>query len=134
MSLNTIVSRVALELLVRSIREEDSEFRRLFWDYQYLYKYGLSELKVPVPILSSLWQEPTPTPLIEQLQLHEEVIMGLIDIAAGDPSPQPSIQAVLQDRESRLAAAKGLAQRFESGLEQVNKEIERLAETSPKKG
>ncbi len=129
--LNAIVSRVALEMLVRSISEEDSEFRRLFWDYMYLYRYGLTEFKDPVPVLSGLWQEPTPTPMLERLRLHEEVLIGLIDIAAGDPSPQPSIQAVLHDREARLEAAKGLAQRLDSGLEQVNKEIERLAETPP---
>lgn len=140
---NAIVSHVALEMLVRYVRECRSdpsvdselcrEIRRLFWDYKYLYIYGLAGLELPaaVPVPSIPWQEPTPTPVIEQLQHHEEILNGLIDIVAGDPTPQRSIQAVLQDRESRLAAARGLAQRFETGLKQVNEEIERLNEVSP---
>ena len=129
-NINNIIRQVALDLLVGAVRNEDSRVRRelveLFWDLQYIYRFGVPrvpspDIPLPVPSILQLALDSS-----ERIQLHQEVLLGLLDEIAGDPSPQPSLQNILYDQQVRLAAAKGLNQRLEFALKQVNQEIERL--------
>lgn len=43
-----------------------------------------------------------------------------------DPTPETNLSSVLRDRTIRLAAAKGLTQRLNTALQQLEKEIARL--------
>ncbi len=122
MSLQTIIRQEALAALVGELEDP----ARSFWDLKYLYLYGLSEIGVPVRTPSGPPDDLSTVSVEERLLVHEKLIMGLIDIAAGDPTPQPSLQAILQDREARLAAASGLAEQLDSKLDQVKEEIKRL--------
>ena len=130
--LDAVMKRILLHLLAGAVRHEDPSVREelalSFWDIKYLYLYGIPKIPspdVPAPPFVNP-QTDLASSMQERFELHEELLFGLIDIAAGDPSPQPSVQAVLQDREARLNAARNLAERLDSGLEQLREEIERL--------
>lgn len=84
--LNDLIRRLALELLVGAVRHPDPKVRRLlaelFWDLQYIYRFGIP--KVPPPELELPWPpqpQPDPSPL-DRLRFHEDILMGLVDIYA----------------------------------------------------
>lgn len=55
--------------------------------------------------------------------------MGLVDVVAGDPNPQPSLPSLggfLRDKGIRLKAAEGLAKRLEASLGHLKEEIAAL--------
>jgi hypothetical protein len=114
--LNQIIRRTALSLLVRG------EIG-LYWDLVYIYKYGLPKIEWPFP---SPFEEPTPTPTIEWQRETDALLFDLVNIVAGDPSPQPSLQALLNDRGPRLDAAKRAYQQHEEALGALEQEIELL--------
>lgn len=120
-----LTRQVALGLLVRGVTERDEELIRLFWDLQYLYKFGLPEI-VPseIPVDFNIPQ-PDPSP-IDRIQVNETILSQLVDVVAGDPSPQPSIQSILKDTNIRLSSAKNFAQNLNSALKMVNSEIQEL--------
>jgi hypothetical protein len=134
-----MISSVALQFLLGAFRrcarrgihhcEEDEFFREvlvLFWDLQYLYKYGIVTDLTPSLPHSTPFADPTPTPVLERLGFHDELLFNMMGALADDPEPEPGILSVLGNREIRLVAAKGLAERLESGLESVKAEIDRL--------
>ena len=71
-----------------------------------------------------------PTLISERLAIHEELLFELVEVVAGDPTPQPSVFSVLNNQNIRLEAAQGLAKRLEAALDQVKAEIERLDKVS----
>lgn len=128
--LNDLIRRLALELLVGAVRHPDpkvrSQLAELFWDLQYIYRFGIP--KIPPLELQRPWPpqpQPDPSP-IDRLGLHEDILMGLVDIYAYDPTSETNLSSVLRDRTIRLAAAKGLTQRLNTALQQLDKEIARL--------
>lgn len=106
--------RSAISLLVRGEIE-------LYWDLMYLYKYGLPQIQGPILIPYA-----EPTPMLEWQRETDALLFDLISIAAGDPSPQPSLQAALQDRATRLEAAKGAYLHHEEALGALEQEISAL--------
>ncbi|NER51292.1 MAG: hypothetical protein F6J92_32415 [Symploca sp. SIO1A3] len=135
--LDNIVKQTALALLVRAVRDPDPKVReeliRLFWDLQYIYRFGIPEIPnlirnldpTPTPTIPLPQPQPDPSP-IDRLMIHEEILFGLIDIFKGDPSPDPNIAGVLRNTEIRLKAAKDLSQRLNTAMVGLNKEIESL--------
>ncbi len=125
--LNEIVKQAAFDLLVQGIRENRSEVAELFWDLQYIYKFGI--FSIPVA------QDPTPTPVRsvlvnpDRLQLHEDILIALIDVLLGDPTPQPNlpnVSSILFNRNIRISAIKRVISKLEDALLQANEEIKRL--------
>ncbi len=120
-----LVRRTALELLIRGVTKNDDELILFFWDLQYLYKFGLPEIVPPEIPVDFNDPQPDPSP-IERLQVNESILSQLIDVVAGDPSPQPSLQSVLKDTNIRLSSAKKFAENLNNSLKMVNLEIEEL--------
>lgn len=133
--LDNIIRRTALELLVGAVRHPEPKVRDLlaemFWDLQYIYRFGIPRIppaEIPFPFPPQPQPDPSP---INRLQLHEELLIGLVDFAAGDPDPEPNInniEGILKNPSIRLAAAKNLLQRLNTATEKLNKEIARLEE------
>ncbi|HBL13324.1 MAG TPA: hypothetical protein DD379_18370 [Cyanobacteria bacterium UBA11162] len=128
--LNDLIRQQALEWLVGAIRHPDPKVRNLlaelFWDLQYIYRFGIP--KIPPAELQIPWPpqpQPDPSPL-DRLRLHENILMGLVDIYAYEPDPETNLSYVLRDRTIRLTAAKGLSQRLNTALQQLDKEIAQL--------
>lgn len=101
----------------------------MFWDLQYLYKFGIPripppELAIPFPPQP----QPDPSP-IDRLRLHEEILVGLVGVVDGDPDPEPNLGAILRNRSIRLNAAKNLSQRLNIAIQQLDKEILRLEQS-----
>lgn len=103
--LNEIIKRTALEQLVAAVNHPDPRVRNLyaemFWDLQYLYKFGIPrvpppELTVPFPPQP----QPYPSP-IDRLRLHEQILVGLVSAIDGDPDPEPNLEKVLRNRSKR---------------------------------
>jgi hypothetical protein len=92
-----------------------------YWDRQFLRKYGL--FKIP----QGQWGDLDPEPNITfRLGLYDYLLSGLINIAAGDPDPQPNLVGLLIDPRLRLAAAKQLIPRLNKAIDGIGKEIEAL--------
>lgn len=132
--LSDIIRRTALEQLVAAVRHPNARVRDLyaemFWDLQYLYKFGIP--RVPPPELTIPFPpqpQPDPSP-VDRLRLHEELLVGLVSAIDGDPEPQPNLEAILRNRSIRLNAAKNLSQRLNTAMQQLNKEILRLEQQS----
>lgn len=147
--LNAAIRQVALHILVYSIREcirdprrcdpdEDEQLRevmRFFWDYKFLHKYGIVIDPLPLPDLKPNFSEVPmhhPKLISERLAIHEELLFELVEVVAGDPSPQPNVFSVLNNQHIRLEAARSLAKRLEVALDQVKAEIEQLSKASQK--
>jgi hypothetical protein len=122
--------QLTLDLLVGAIRHPNATIRRqlaeAFWDLQYLYKFGIPKLPPPEGIGPYPPRpQPDPSPL-DRIRVHEELLLGLVDVFDGDPNPEPNLQGILRDKGIRLAAAKALSQRLTGALQGLNKEIARL--------
>lgn len=106
------------------------EYKQLFWDLQYLRKYGLIPVPQSLPIPDP-FEDPIPTPATvtwagTQLVIHEQLVAGMVSVISGDHSPQPNIVADLFDPELRLESAKSFRERLKSGLKEIDSEIARL--------
>lgn len=131
--LHDLIRKVALDMLAGAVRHPSAATRRLlaeaFWDIKYVLRFGFPKLPVPAPEPAIPWPprpQPDPSPLA-RLELHEELLMGLVDILdGGDPDPEPNIGAILRDPGIRLAAARNLMQRLNQALPLLDKEIARL--------
>lgn len=132
--LDSIIKQTALGLLVRAVQDPDPKVReelsQLFWDLQYIYRFGIPKIPTPelfpIPVRPFPPQpQPDPSP-IDRLRINEEILFGLIDTFDGDPSPQPNITGVLRNTKIRLKAAKALSQRLNTAMEGLKKEIECL--------
>lgn len=122
--LTNVIRSAALDLLIRGVRERDQDLIALFWDLQYIIKFGL----LPPPRLVLPQPQPDPSP-IDSIRLHEELLVGLVDVVAGDPNPQPNLPSLgsfLRDKAIRLKAAEGLAKRLEAALGHLKEEITAL--------
>jgi hypothetical protein len=60
------------------------------------------------------------------VQVLETIVFDLVGGRAADPTPQPSMQSVFQDTKLQLEAVARLTKRFESGLQQLEQEHDRL--------
>lgn len=125
--IDQLIRGMALDLSVAAVRHPDRPVReesaRLFWDLQYLYRFGVfrvpeSPLPIPVP-------QPDPPPGA-RLRVHEDLLFDLLSAALGDPNPQPNIPGVLGNRQVRLAAAKDASKRLAAAQQMLNREIARL--------
>ncbi|MCL4299118.1 MAG: hypothetical protein KJ077_25505 [Anaerolineae bacterium] len=137
------VSRVSGEFLIRAARafasngyilnDEISRILEARWDLEYWRKFGLPDiadlLDEPPPGWdpNRPWPDPSPE---DRIRVHDEILVGLLEIVAGDPHPQPNVLKLLRNREIRLAAAKKFSQRLQTALVQVNEEIARLEQSA----
>ena len=97
----------------------------MFWDLQYIYKFGLPEMIPPTIPVDFNVPKPDPSP-IEMIQVNQYILSQLVDVVAGDPSPQPSLQSILKDTNVRLSSAKSFAKKLNKALKTVKLEIEEL--------
>jgi hypothetical protein len=137
--LNQFLQRLILSQLVEAGREaihhppgphdeRAKELMRIYWDLVYWYKFGIPkfpETQIQLPRFNEMGPLTTDT-----LELHQELLFYLLDAYAGDPSPQPSLQSLLLDRSTRLAAAREVALLFERGHQSMKEEITRLEQES----
>lgn len=142
-TVNWWVSRVSGEFLIRAAREfaENNyiitdRVRRMMevhWIGEYIRKFGLPDitdlLDEPPPGWdpNRPWPDPSPE---DRIRVHDEILVGLLEIVAGDPHPQPNVLSILRNREIRLAAAKKFSQRLQTAIVQVNEEIARLEQSA----
>jgi hypothetical protein len=98
-----------------------------FWDLKYIYLFGLPEVP-PAAVPGPFPPEPQPDPasLAQRVQVLETIVFDLVGGRTADPSPQPSRQSVFQDTKLQLEAVERLTKRFESGLQQLKQEHDRL--------
>jgi hypothetical protein len=129
MLLNEIIRRDALENIIKAVRdydEDDEEWReklRLYWDYVYLYRFGIPK---PLPRFPLPNEEPTPTPMIQSNLDNSVLVFELISLLAGDPTPQSNLQIILQDHAPRLQAAEKAYQFHKEALAALEQEIAAL--------
>jgi hypothetical protein len=104
-----------------------------FWDVQYIYLYGLPEIP-PAAVPAPFPPEPQrdPASLAQRVQVLETIVFDLVGGRAADPTPQPSRQSVFPDTKLQLEAVERLTKRFESGLQQLGQEHDRLNQLDTK--
>lgn len=130
--MNDLFRQITLDLLGGALSHPSAAARRqfaeAFWDLQYLYKFGIPKLPPPEPgIIGPYPPRPQPDPSpFDRLHLHEQILLGLVDVLDGDPDPQPNLQNVLRDKGIRLAAARALSQRLTTAVQGLSKELARL--------
>jgi len=111
--------------------EESARYRHplvdLFWDLKYIYLVGLPDVPAaaaPGPFPPE--PQPDPVALAQRGRVLEAIVFDLVGSVADDPSPQPSTQSVLRDPKLCLNSVERLTKRFESGLQQLKQEHDRL--------
>ncbi|SFI53070.1 hypothetical protein [Jannaschia pohangensis] len=123
-----------------------------FWDLQYMARFGAPEIKLtpnpdgpfppwpipfpwprpfprpwPLPFPWPLpWPQPGPDPLPYDRGFAEDLVLEMIDVNLGDPSPQPSLMTALKDIKPRRAAAKAALARHLDAAKQLERAIEKM--------
>jgi hypothetical protein len=130
---DSFIKGLTLDMLAGAARHPDPKVRlelaEMYWDLKYIYLFGIP--KNPVPDLPIPWPpepQPDPSPW-KRMQLHEDILVSLIDSTSGEPDPQANINSVLRDPRIRLEAASGLHKRLNLAVEQLALEIKRLEKT-----